>query len=175
MDYVYGHGSDSSNYIYVATNFMFADAFWNTQAVTDGYHDVYVRVCDQSNYCVIQSITVKVWNTTDMEEKEELAGVPERFSLSRNYPNPFNPTTTIPFTVASKQKTVNSPIHATLAIYNTLGQRVKTLVDETKTPGYYDVIWDGRDDKGEEVASGTYIYKLEADDFKQTKKMILLK
>jgi hypothetical protein len=113
-------------------------------------------------------MTVRVRNTTDVEDKENLAGVPERFSLCQNYPNPFNPNTKIDFSIPRNSK-------VRLCIYNVMGQRIKTLVDETKTAGYYDVIWDGKNEKGQEVASGIYLYRLEADDFKETKKMILLK
>lgn len=169
MDYVYANGSNKSTYIYIATNSSMAyNDYWWTDSYSDGYYKVYVKVCDQSDNCVVDSMTVRVWNTTDVEETEDLAGVPHRFSLSQNYPNPFNPDTKIDFSIPRNSK-------VRLCIYNVMGQRIKTLMDETKTPGYYDVIWDGRNQKGEEVASGTYIYKLEADDFKQTKKMILLK
>ena len=64
------------------------------------------------------------------------------FSLKQNYPNPFNSVTTIPFTAHGKLKTENRPLHTTLKIYNILGQRVRTLVDEKKLPGGYKVNWD---------------------------------
>ncbi|MGB2697865.1 MAG: FlgD immunoglobulin-like domain containing protein [Candidatus Zixiibacteriota bacterium] len=107
------------------------------------------------------------------EPVEELSVV--SFSLKQNYPNPFNLTTTIPFTVHGKRKTENSPIHTTLSIYNILGQKVRTLVDEKKLPGEYKVNWDGKDEKGNEVGSGIYLYRLKAEDYEQVKKMVLLK
>jgi len=168
IDYVYAEGSSNTVYKYIITNGMSYNDWWNTNNVNDGYHDIYVDLCDQSNNCVRETITVRVWNTTDVEEKEDLAGVPDRFSLSQNYPNPFNPDTRIDYSIPGDAK-------VKLCIYNVMGQTVKTLVDETKTLGYYHVIWDGRDDRGEEVASGIYLCRLEADDFKEVKKMILLK
>ena len=70
---------------------------------------------------------------------------------------------------------VRSPVHTTLKIYNVLGQLVKTLVDEPKERGTYEVIWDGKDENGNEVASGVYFYRLQTEDFTQTKKMVLMK
>ncbi|KPL05477.1 MAG: hypothetical protein AMJ73_00785 [candidate division Zixibacteria bacterium SM1_73] len=93
------------------------------------------------------------------------------FSLNQNYPNPFNPTTKIQYAVGSRQ----TPIHITLKIHNILGQEVRTLVDGPKTGGSHEVIWDGKDDRGREVASGIYLYQLKAGDLTETKKMLLLK
>ncbi|MFH1335865.1 MAG: FlgD immunoglobulin-like domain containing protein, partial [Candidatus Zixiibacteriota bacterium] len=90
-------------------------------------------------------------------------------------PNPFNPITTIHFTVFSRQSTVHSPILTSLRIYNILGETVKTLVDEFKGKGSYTVVWDGKDDKGEEVASGIYFYRLKSGEFSEAKKMLLLR
>jgi hypothetical protein len=98
-----------------------------------------------------------------------------RSGLFQNYPNPFNPSTLIPFTVYGSQFIVHSPIHTTLKIYNILGQKVRTLVDEPKRAGNYEVIWDGRDDSGKEVSSGIYFYQLRAGDYKQTRKLVLIR
>ena len=97
--------------------------------------------------------------------------VPQEFSLTQNYPNPFNPVTSIQFSVASGQSTVPT----TIKIYNIRGQLVRTLVDELKMTGSYEVIWDGKDGQENEVASGVYFYKLKAGDYNETKKMILMK
>lgn len=96
---------------------------------------------------------------------------PKAFELSQNYPNPLNPSTTIAFTVSPDQ----SLYHITLRIYNISGQIVKTLVDEDKTPGTYSVTWDGKNNSGEEVASGIYFYQLKSENFKETKRMVLIK
>jgi len=97
----------------------------------------------------------------------------ENFSLSQNYPNPFNPATTIQFRVGSLE--FREPVHTTLKIYNIRGQLVKTLLNEDKLPGEYKVIWDGKDDKGNEVSSGIYFYRVKAGDEVMVKKMILVK
>jgi hypothetical protein len=93
---------------------------------------------------------------------------PKVFSLSQNYPNPFNPKTIIRFGLP-KDSWVN------LDIYNVLGQKVKTLVDERLNAGMKEVEWDGKDDKGFEVSSGIYFYKIKAGDFSDIKKMVMLK
>jgi len=98
--------------------------------------------------------------------------VPETYAnrLDNAYPNPFNPTTTIRYSIASAG-------HVSLKIYNAAGQLVRTLVDEDQapTPGGFSVAWDGASNAGERVASGVYFYQLTATDFSQTKKMVLLK
>jgi len=105
-----------------------------------------------------------------VEEDQESRVIPN-FSLKQNYPNPFNPVTSIQYTVGSGQ----IPIHTTLKIYNILGQRVRTLVDEPKGRGNHEVIWDGKDESGKEVASGIYFYQLKIGKFTETKRMLLLK
>jgi YVTN family beta-propeller protein len=90
------------------------------------------------------------------------------FSLEQNTPNPFNPTTTIRYSVASDT-------HVRLLIYDVAGRRVRTLVDGNKRPNMYKVVWDGTNDAGQSVATGVYFYRITAGKFVQTKKMLLLK
>jgi hypothetical protein len=89
-------------------------------------------------------------------------------SLSQNYPNPFNPQTTIAFSVKERGM-VN------LKVYNVAGQLVRTLANEQFAAGAHTKVWDGRNDSGQPVSSGVYFYKLVANNFAQTKKMVLLK
>jgi flagellar hook assembly protein FlgD len=70
---------------------------------------------------------------------------------------------------------VNSPLHTALKVYNILGQLVRTLVDEEKVPGNYEINWDGNDESGKEVGSGIYFYQLRTRDYTDTKKMVLLR
>ena len=93
--------------------------------------------------------------------------LPTSYALSQNYPNPFNPNTEIKFDIPVRS-------HVTLTVFNVLGQRVATLVDKEMPPGSYVADWNSTSDNGKEVTSGVYFYKLEADDFIQTKKMLLL-
>jgi hypothetical protein len=99
---------------------------------------------------------------------EDTAARPQKFSLSQNYPNPFNPETTIRFALP-EDRMVN------LRIYNIAGQTVRTLKRERMTAGYHQVRWDGRDFSGREVGSGVYFYRIQAGEFRETKRMVLLK
>jgi hypothetical protein len=102
----------------------------------------------------------------------ELQPIPMTFELSQNYPNPFNPSTTIRFGVPAH---VGESAAVQVRIYNTLGELVRTLVNEKMLPGQYAVEWNGKNDRGETVATGIYIYQLVTGGFKQTKKMSFLK
>lgn len=99
---------------------------------------------------------------------KHIIGIPKSFELFQNYPNPFNPQTQIRYDLP-----VSGNVR--LTIYNILGQKVKVLVDEIQDAGYKSVIWDGKDIDGRDVASGIYFYKIEAQNFEKTKKMVLLK
>ncbi|MCH8170308.1 MAG: T9SS type A sorting domain-containing protein [Bacteroidetes bacterium] len=94
--------------------------------------------------------------------------VPVDFTLSQNYPNPFNPSTVIKYALPEAS-------FVTLKIYNMLGQEIKTLVSGDKSAGVYNVQWNGKDNYGSPVASGTYIYRVIAGSNVVSKKMILLR
>jgi len=96
------------------------------------------------------------------------ASVANQFRLENNYPNPFNPETSINYYVPQKSE-------VTIAIFNSLGQKVRTLVNETRPAGNHLVKWNGLNDAGQMVSSGVYIYKLQTNATVITKKMTLLK
>ncbi len=98
---------------------------------------------------------------------DEDSGLPIDFELAQNYPNPFNPSTTIEFAVPSSSR-------VRLTVYNTLGQVIEVLADENMSAGRHSVEWDGTGN-GIRVASGVYLYRVEAGDFAETKKMVLTK
>ena len=104
-----------------------------------------------------------------VEDEQETQLIPQ-LSLEQNHPNPFNPATTIRYAVSSADSK-----HTMLEIFNILGQKVRTLVDEPRRVGSYEVAWDGKDDEGEEVASGIYLYRLRVGEFSQFRKMLLMK
>ena len=100
---------------------------------------------------------------------EELAGIPDEFKLSNNYPNPFNPTTSIEF---------NIPIasQVTLTIYNITGQEIAKIHNDFAEVGKYKATWNGMDNNGIKAPSGVYFYELRAENhFQKVKKMTLLK
>ena len=95
--------------------------------------------------------------------------LPEEFQLNQNYPNPFNPTTTISFALPESVDAVR------LEIYDVTGTLVRTLATGAHDAGYHDVTWDGRDAGGQPVASGVYLYRLQAGAYQVTKAMMMAK
>jgi subtilisin family serine protease len=91
-----------------------------------------------------------------------------QYPLAQNYPNPFNPETDISYDLPQG-------CHVKLSVFNIMGQKVRTLVDEYQTAGHKTVQWDGRDHIGEEVASGVYFYRLQTGEYSQVRKMLMLK
>ena len=102
-----------------------------------------------------------------LDTKQELL-LPETFALHQNYPNPFNPVTTLRYDLPE-----NAMINIT--IYDMLGREVKTLINQTQDSGFKSVIWDATNDYGKPVSAGVYLYQIQAGEFVQTKKMVLLK
>jgi hypothetical protein len=94
--------------------------------------------------------------------------IPTKFALHQNSPNPFNPTTRVAFDMPAAGD-------VEITVFNVLGQRVTDLVNGYREAGSYEVIWDGKDDAGQSVASGVYFYRIKTDQFNDTKKMLLLK
>jgi hypothetical protein len=105
-------------------------------------------------------------NITSIDGED--ATIPVEYALYQNYPNPFNPVTDIRFNIAKSGK-------VSLVIYDLLGHKVRTLINSNLSYGKHWVQWDGTADNGYPVASGVYFYRLEAKDFSQTMKMVLMK
>ena len=90
------------------------------------------------------------------------------FSLEQNHPNPFNPTTTIRFTLPERSQ-------VQLAVFDLRGRRVATLLDREMPAGPSSIEWDGRDRRGSQVSSGVYFYRIVAGRYTETRKMVMLK
>jgi hypothetical protein len=104
------------------------------------------------------------WSPARVVTVEKLAGdIPERYLLAQNYPNPFNPSTTIEFALPRTS-------HVSIRVYDVLGLEVATLVDDQLPPGEYKTTWNAAD-----IASGVYLCRIQAGDFVQTRKLILLR
>lgn len=99
---------------------------------------------------------------------EQMLGLPQTFELRPNYPNPFNPETTLPYVLS-----VDSPVW--LTIYDTAGQEVRELVNQEQSAGMYEIRWDGRDEAGLTVGNGVYLVRLVAGTSAQARKILLLK
>ncbi|MBN2571019.1 MAG: T9SS type A sorting domain-containing protein, partial [Ignavibacteriales bacterium] len=114
---------------------------------------------------VFQFQTIKSYMTTGVIDRNNILG---QYKLEQNYPNPFNPTTTIQFTIPTDNI-------VKLNIYNILGQKVRTLINENRKQGTYKVLFNGYSDNGAQLASGIYLYVLEFDKQLIAKKMVMLK
>ncbi len=111
------------------------------------------------------------WAIDDIEivsEGSTGAQVPTALALAPNVPNPFNPSTTIAFTLPRDGR-------VRLDVVDLRGRRVRTLVDESRTAGEHRIVWDGRDENGSQAASGTYLYRLTTSDRTISRKMMLVK
>lgn len=117
------------------------------------------------------AVEVRDVNNEEIEfelQAEPLVVLPSVYSLDNNYPNPFNPETTIKFALPEAQD-------VRLEIFNIKGQRVRTLVSEGMAAGHHSVVWNGTDQGGRNVASGTYFYRIQAGPLNETHRMMLVK
>ena len=104
---------------------------------------------------------------TDVEKKQP-ENLPKEYALHQNFPNPFNPLTTIEYALPK-----DSPVQ--LTIYNIMGQEVIKLIDKDLTAGYKSIVWNGHDKNGNQVPSGVYVYLIKAGDFVKSHKMLMMK
>jgi hypothetical protein len=114
---------------------------------------------------LIDDVTI-TWQQTGVDEND--SPVPNVFRLSQNHPNPFNPSTSIFFSLQEKGQ-------ASLVIYDLMGRKVRTLVSSELEAGEHELVWDGRDSSGGEVASGVYLYRLRSNGSSQVRRMTLLR
>ena len=98
----------------------------------------------------------------------EEIGLPKEFALRQNYPNPFNPLTTINYDLPENT-------HVRLVVYDIMGREIVNLVNQQQDAGYKSVRWNGRNNSGQVVSAGMYIFSIHAGDYRAIKKMILLK
>ena len=145
----------------IKNNFSAVAGIWNYYiVVNDGSMGIH-----NTKYAV--ALLYKSLGWTPLNVKE-LPGVPKEFALNQNYPNPFNPSTTIRFALPTEGR-------VKLDVYDMTGALVKTIIDEAVRPGNMEVVWDGTNTNGTKVASGMYLYRIQAGNFTAVKKMIMLK
>ncbi len=158
----------------VASKFFgYSDGYFTTDTIYPGF-GYWVKVNQEDTLILSTNPTSALVNRIHFAPTPELppslpdgsvGGLqsPQRYALAQNYPNPFNPTTSISFSVPTRS-------HVLLRVYNLLGQLVSTLIDGEKGSGTYSVSWDASD-----RPSGMYLYRLEAGNFVETRKMVLIK
>ncbi len=128
---------------------------------------------DSIGYAIGDNVVLKTTNGGLSFIRENNYSVPEEFSIYQNYPNPFNPSTEIKFLIPSLNTSnigIGEGVFVTLSVYNSIGGKVATLINESLNPGIYEVEWDGT-----EYPSGIYFYKINIQNHTFAKKMILLK
>jgi len=161
-------GTNPSNFTIISgPNYIQAPVDWTEYTYEiEGYTgNVYIGIQCVSNDAFIFLVDDVTVEGTPLEDPN----VPVLATdLQGNYPNPFNPETTIRYSVKE-----TSPV--TIEVYNLKGQLVRTLVNEVKTAGNYSVVWNGRDNNNQPVSSGVYFYKMNAGKYSSTKKMIMMK
>lgn len=138
---------------------IFADLFEPPAVLTVRIHadaGKYITSVDLSPFSILDSLSTSIDN--DLKQN-----FPDNYELYANYPNPFNPTTTITYSLPNSSLVI-------LKIYDLLGREIETLINEEKDSGTYKVIWNAQD-----IPSGTYFYKITAGEYSKTNKMILLK
>ena len=132
---------------------------------------VHFTVLKQGDHALkLENVTVRNATNAELavEVGQKVAELPTSFDLAQNYPNPFNPATTVKYQVPS-------PVAVEVTVYNVLGEKVVTLVNEVQPAGYYTVQWNGRDSRNQTAPSGLYFYTMRAGDFSAVKKMMLMK
>ena len=150
--------------------FLFADVFAQSVPPADpifdlngdaviGYPDLFLFADSIRDDAMVAKVMVAA---------QQMLGLSGPYDLRPNYPNPFNSQTNIDFALLRDAE-------ISIVIYDALGQRIRNLVQGEHAAGYYQSIWDGRDDHGRPVGNGVYLYRLQSPDFHQTRKLLLLK
>jgi hypothetical protein len=150
---------------------------WATLVIQDAFGGFFVNVDMTTDTTVVVTNSaisvlniIGTSNVLSVERDGDL--IPQRFALQQNYPNPFNPSTTIKFSI---EKTAFTDV----AVYNVIGQKVKTLAAEVLNPGYYTTTWNGTDDNNQAVTTGVYFVRMVANadnaQFSDLRKLLLMK
>jgi len=159
IGFVDGFGTTTSPHDYSFTD--------STVAV--GYYSYRLKQIGLSgNFAYSQILAVAV---LPVGVSEQQSSAPTSFRLEQNYPNPFNPETVIRYQIPE----TGSAVLVDLRIYNLLGDEIARLVHANQSAGSYQVIWNGQDRRGRNVAAGTYLYRLTASGFEETRKMLILR
>ena len=147
-----------------AVVFTTTDSFYVDQELSDvGAYEYWVTAVDMSGLESDASSIVSA-----VLSAEEKMGMPTEFALKQNYPNPFNPSTQIQYALPSETRVL-------ISIYDLTGRKVRTLVNEVQSAGHRSVMWNATNEIGRPVSAGMYIYTIQAGDFIQNRKMVLLK
>jgi len=163
--YIFKSADISTQSSPLTKSFIFSDAFFSKKLSSVSINTQLIPI--EKIFIHKEDAFLSTDNITSIGEINNIK-LNETYSLFQNYPNPFNPTTTIQYQLPIAE-------YVEISIYNTLGQRIRTLLKKWQLAGRYQVIWNGKDDKGRPVASGVYVYQIKAGDFVKARKMVLMR
>ncbi len=167
----YGKGEQPETWTNIVTSstrkFNELLASWDTSALPSGKYTLRLRATDGIHESV-QSVTVTVRPLGFELDADEVSDIPNEYALAQNFPNPFNPITEIRYQLPEASE-------VQIVICDLLGREVRCLVDERVEAGTHSVVWDGRDDLGRKVGSGVYLVRMEAREFVEVRKSLLLR
>ena len=139
-----------------------------TRALQYAFNSIYdITATEVRNEYAIK-FTTNTPTIVSVEDDNETSDIPDNYVLEQNYPNPFNPQTNITYSIPE-------PAYVKLCVYDINGTMVKILYEGNQSVGRYQTVWDGENSSGMKVGSGVYFYRIQANSFLQTRKMILLK
>jgi len=155
--------SQNANVSWSSFNMGYAEQKLENTIIKSVIGQNFAGIAKQSNTQILSGFLADTLFRSVLVAVKPSDELPARYALAQNYPNPFNPVTTIHFEIPKET-------HVTLRVYNLLGQEVMTVIDGESVAGSYDVRIDAS-----ALSSGVYFYRLDAGDFAQTKKLLLLK
>jgi hypothetical protein len=158
--------ADGKLWAYYNDNLLPGSPYMDTTYKAGFFGGYYFNMADQEKSTLFDDIIVR--RVVTSVDEGSTPNVLSRFALQQNYPNPFNPETRIAY-----QLPVGSFV--SLVVHDLLGREIRTLVSEEKSSGSYTVTWNGKDELGNTVSAGVYLYTLKAGNFVESKKMILMK
>ncbi|MCK4640004.1 MAG: T9SS type A sorting domain-containing protein [Candidatus Marinimicrobia bacterium] len=171
------HFAFSQNYKIVNSSFQAGNEMSiidDNKITSVSSHDFSGNISNYPNWLICGNICTYIWVLEYLQIGKIASITPDEFHLAQNYPNPFNPLTTIRFSLPEISNNVfNVLTH--LTIYDMLGRNVINLLHERRAPGEYSVVWNGRNARGNIVASGAYFYVLRHGHFVKSKKMVMIK
>ena len=163
---IYYEFSDDTLFISV-TEYPCEDFNDYDECIEEGEMDLFIGELEDIQEFYIHN-TLVMLPTGDDVSLADVTVMPEKFTLHQNYPNPFNPVTTLRYDLPE-----NGNVNIT--IYDMLGRQVKALINQNQDAGYRSVVWNATNNYGEPVSAGIYLYQIQAGEYMQTKKMVLLK